>query len=170
MKIDDLELMLLHDGELDREREQRIRAARLHSPELGRRLDALSSLGELVREWAEVNAVDAARERRQLRARKRRRVALASCSVLGACLVAWASASGSIENEGASTSAAAVPPREAVAVVAVAAKGDGRAPVLVESVDFGRRAGAIFMLETESAPTTVVWLPDGPEAGRIGTL
>jgi hypothetical protein len=144
MKVDDLELMLLHDGELDGAREQRIRAARLHSPELGQRLESLSSLGSLVRQWAELNGVDAARERRRLLLRKRRRTLLASFSVACACLVCWAGTSGS--------------------------RGPEPSSVSIESVDFGRRAGAIFLVESESAPTTVVWLPDGPEAGRIGTL
>ncbi len=169
MKIDDLELMLLHDGELERERAQRVRAARLHSPELGRRLDALSSLGDLVREWAADRSVDAARERRALLARRRRRVLLSACSVAGACLVAWARTSGPTASEGPSKSASVRALPEVVAVAAVAVKA-GEPPVLVESVDFGRRAGAIFMLENDSAPTTVVWLPDAPEAGRIGTL
>lgn len=167
MKIDDLELMLLHDGELDPERAQRIRAARLHSPELGRRLDALSSLGVLVREWAQQNGVDAARERRARAARRRRGASIATCSVAAACLVSWASTPVPVERASTDVAAAAAASHEALAV---ALKSAEPSPVLVESVDFGRRAGAIFMLETESAATTVVWLPDGPEAGRIGTL
>lgn len=167
MKIDDLELMLLHDGELDPEREQRIRAARLHSPELGQRLESLASLGTFVREWAQQNGVDPARERRARAARQRRRALVASCSLAGACLVSWASTSVPVERVSAIAPAVVASPPE---VVAVAVKSDDRASVLVESVDFGRRAGTIFLLETESVPTTVVWLPDGPEAGRIGTL
>jgi hypothetical protein len=145
MKVDDLELMLLHDGELDAAREQRIRAARLHSAELGQRLETLSSMGSLVREWAVIKGVDVARERRQLVLRRRRRTLLAAFSAALACLVCWAGTSGSVQTV-------------------------ERSSVSIESVDFGRRAGAIFFVETESAPTTVVWLPDGPEAGRIGTL
>ena len=168
MKIDDLELMLLHDGELEPERAQRIRAARLHSPELGRRLDALSSLGAIVRDWAQQNGVDAARERRARALRQRRRRFVAACSLAAAGLVSWASTSVRVERASSDVAAAAAP--GAGEAVAVALKGVERSPVLVESVDFGPRAGAIFMLESESAATTVVWLPDGPEAGRIGTL
>jgi hypothetical protein len=171
MKVDDLELMLLHDGELDAAREQRIRAARLHSAELGQRLEALSSMGSLVREWAVIKGVDVARERRQLVLRKRRRTLLAAFSAAAACLVCWAGTSGPIRSADAVAEAESGPVRENEPVaLAALSKHSERSSVSIESVDFGLRAGAIFLVETESAPTTVVWLPDGPEAGRIGTL
>lgn len=167
MKLDDRALMRFHDGELDAEATRRVRATALADGAVARRLDALSQLGDFVRAFALVRSEELARERlrrEKLRAARRaaRAVSLALCAVaLGAL---WLRA---------------VPPTDDAAF----GPASGSAPVFgfdepaapavrVESVDFGDRDGAIFLVSAPAAAntdTTVVWLGEDLPAG-VGTL
>jgi hypothetical protein len=145
MKPTDLELMLYADGELDAERARRVRVARLHHGEVGARLEGIERIGAFVRVWAKTQDVDAPEVRRRAqRALARRR----AFGVVAAALVVLAAAAEPVSST--TTPRLAVSPIPAVAI---------------ESVDFGERAGAVFVVETDSSATPVVWLEDDVRAG-----
>lgn len=153
--------MLFHDGELDAERARAVRVRRLHHPDVTARLEALSTLGAAVRTWAAETGVDAAAERRLGERRQARR------RVLGAAVTALVAALAlplglpSHERAGADN----VPRDPATSTRGEPQVASG--PVAVETVDFGARPGAIFLVEGEAQnETTVVWLDDasGPTA------
>jgi hypothetical protein len=140
----DLELMLYSDGELDRERARRVRVARLWRPDVGARIDGIERVGDFVRAWARAEGVDAAEVRRcALRAVERRR----ALGAVAAALVVL--------------SAVAVP----AASSSSAHARSSTPPVAIETVDFGGRSGAVFVVETGSTVTPVVWLEDDTRAG-----
>jgi hypothetical protein len=141
----DLELMLYSDGELDAERARCVRLARLCRHEVGARLDGIERLGHFVRDWAELRNVDALELRRQaLRSVERRRAASMVAAVLFAMAGIAEPTAGTRSFELALAS---------------------NSPVTVEAVDFGERAGSLFVVDTGSSVTPVVWLEDGPAGG-----
>jgi len=146
MKISDLELMLFHDGELEPERARRVRVARLYELEVSARLSGLERVGELVRDAARERRLDPAHSRRELvRGRLGRRARVAT---LGAVAVALLLGVAEPRHES--------PPE---------------ASVQIETVDFGSRAGTVFMLEGHGErQTAVVWLADDGEQAKLGTL
>ena len=144
MKIPDLELMLYSDGELDDERAQKVRVARLCRPEVTRRLENIDRVGDFVRVWASARGVDATEARRgALRAVRRRRT-LGSLAVAFAALAAVA---------------------EPVAGERSLDKALSESPaVAIEAVDFGTHTGAVFVVEAGDAETPVIWLDDDAKA------
>jgi hypothetical protein len=141
----DLELMLYNDGELGAERARRVRVACLCDAGVGVRLGRIERVGDFVRAWAKAEGVDALAVRRKaLRAIERRR----AWASVAAALVALAA----VAEPAASTSA---PELAAAASPAVA----------IETVDFGDGTGAVFVVETGSSATPVVWLSDDARAG-----
>lgn len=154
--------MLFHDGELDAERARAVRVRRLHHPDVTARLEALSTLGDAVRTWAREAGVDAAAERRAGERRQARRRVLSVGATVVAAALALPFALPSHERAGADNA-----PRDPV----TSTRGEPMVtsgPVAVETVDFGARPGAIFLVEGEAqSETTVVWLDDasgGPTA------
>jgi len=145
MKPTDLELMLYADGELDAERARRVRVARLHHGEVGARLEGIERIGAFVRAWAKTEGVDALEARRRMQQSIARRRAFGAVAAALVVLAAVAEPVGP-----AATSRLAVSPIPAVAI---------------ESVDFGEGAGAVFVVETGSSVTPVVWLEDDARAG-----
>ncbi len=147
--------MRFHDGELDEERARNVRVGRLHHAEVTARLEAFSVLGDAVRLWASAAGVDAAAERRrEKRAQAHRRaLAIGTGLVLAALSVLFsAPALNRAGVESAPVSSALSSRGEAVVALA---------PVAVETVDFGARPGAIFLVEGAAhSETTVVWLDD----------
>jgi hypothetical protein len=134
-----VELMLYSDGELDGERARRIRVARLHHPEVIRRLEGIERVGDFVRVWATTDGVDAAEQRRRaLRTIERRR----TIGMIAVALAAFAVVAEPVAPE----TALALAPGHAVAI---------------ESVDFGAQRGTVFVVETGESVTPVVWLEDG---------
>ena len=139
MKIPDFELMLYNDGELDDERARRIRVARLHQPEVIRRLEGIERVGDFVRVWATTEGVDAGEQRRRaLRSIERRRTVGMIAVALAALAVV----------------AEPVTPGTTVALATSPA-------VAIESVDFGAQRGTVFVVEAGDSATPVVWLEDG---------
>ncbi|HEX6274312.1 MAG TPA: hypothetical protein VFZ53_14825 [Polyangiaceae bacterium] len=141
----DLELMLYSDGELGSEHARRVRLARLCDARVGLRLGRIERVGDFVRAWAKSEGVDApAVRRRALRTIERRR----AWASVAAALVALAAVS--------EPAASRISPELAAA---------SSPAVAIESVDFGERAGTVFVVETGSSATPVVWLSDDARAG-----
>jgi hypothetical protein len=155
LKLSDEALMLFHDGELDAERARAVRVGRLHHAEVTARLESLSTLGDAVRLWAAQAGVDAAAERRVAgrKQARRRLLGVAATAVVAALGLPFA-----LPSPGrAGASDAPRDPATSTRGEPVVASG----PVAVESVDFGARPGAIFLVEGEAqSETTVVWLND----------
>jgi hypothetical protein len=137
--------MLFCDGELDAERARRVRLARLCRHGVSARLDGIERVGHFVRDWAALQNVDARELRRQaLRSVERRRAA----AMVAAVLFAIAGVAEPTASTGALELALGSNP-----------------PVTVESVDFGERAGSLFVVDTGSSVTPVVWLDEDGAAG-----
>ena len=155
MKLTDEALMLFHDGELDAERARAVRVGRLHHVAVTARLEALSTLGDAVRLWATQSGVDAVAERRAAELKQARRRVL---GVGATVLVATLGLPFVLASHGR-TGAGDTPRDPATSTRAEPLVASG--PVAVESVDFGARPGAIFLVEGEAqSETTVVWLSD----------
>jgi hypothetical protein len=141
----DLELMLYSDGELDAEQARRIRVARLCDADVGVRLARIERVGDFVRAWARTEGANALSVRRgALRAIERRR--------------AWVSVAAAL----VALAAVAEPPASTGSFELAAVRSPS---VAIESVDFGERAGAVFLVETGASATPVVWLTDDARAG-----
>ena len=155
MKVTDEALMLFHDGELDAEQARAVRVGRLHHAHVTARLETLTTLGDAVRRWAADTGVDAAAERRTAERRQgRRRLLGVGATVLVAALgLPFALLSHGRAGAGSAPRDLATSTREGP----LAASG----PVAVETVDFGVRPGAVFLVEGEAqSETTVIWLSD----------
>jgi len=167
VKLDDRALMLFHDGELDPEQARRVRVAALSDGGVARRLDGLVQLGDFVRSFAVLRSAELARERRALeKARSARRIASAvSIGLCAAALFAlWL-------RPPASPHAPVV--RTLASEASFGFETERGPAVRVESVDFGARDGAIFLVSAAAAAstdTTVVWLGDDSPASGVGTL
>ncbi len=181
-------LMRYHDGEISEAEARRVEAALDREPALQQELAAYSELGSFVRAWADVRSdveidiaddvmrsLDAAASRRArarvhpLLPRVATWVSLSVAIAAGSVLVArsWsappsaASASGvrptATPDPGSSVANADLNPP------ASSEPGDKASPATIESVDFGKSTGKVFVVSTESSETPVVWMPDDGE-------
>lgn len=166
----DAELVLLIDGELDREREAEVRSWVDADGELRRIVSALRLTGRLVEREALARAdrAGAGSIVDSVMARVERATALESSardrgrrSVAGTALVVAAAAAAVIWLPRLATTDR-LPPVAAVADSASdAVVAEPPVPSTeIDAVDFGARAGSIFYVRSGVATTAVVWLSD----------
>jgi anti-sigma factor RsiW len=176
-------LMRYHDGEVSKAEAQLVEEALDQEPALLDELEAYSELGSFVRAWADLRsgrqldiadsvmrAIEPSAERAhpllpRLVTWVSVGVAIAAGSVLvvrswTAPPVAPAGAHANGASESASLSSSSRTPPQASG----AAEADVKPPpATIESVDFGKNSGRIFVVSTDSSDTPVVWMPDDGE-------
>ena len=183
-------LMRYHDGAVSEDEAVCVEEALEHEPALLEELEAYSELGSFVRAWAEtrsepkldlsddimasIEAMSPAPSVAPVRLapvhsiwpRVATWVSLSAAIAAGAMLV-FRSWSAPHVQSGAHAPSAAEPsaPMAATAVappdVSAALEEEPKdPPATIESVDFGKTSGTVFVVSTDSADTPVVWTPD----------
>jgi anti-sigma factor RsiW len=168
---DDRELIAYHDGELSPRDRARVAAWLATDRAARRRLEELTVMRSLVREWAESRSArfDVSEQvMREIaapgasRARWLPRAVVASLAAAAAAIVVMARPRVTAPelSEPASVEAAQVPSSGAPS------RGEEAPGASVESVDFGENSGSIFVLGSSAGTTTVIWMNDLPENRR----
>jgi hypothetical protein len=179
-------LMRYHDGAVSEAEARLVEEAIEIDPALLEELEAYSELGSFVRVWAEANAdqqfdiadsVMSALEPAKPSARVypllpriATWVSLGAAIAAGSVLVArsWtappAVTGGSHAAGAADQAALSVPAGSAAPEVSAALEEEPPPPpATIESVDFGKNTGSVFVVSTDSSETPVVWMPDDGE-------
>ncbi|MEP7050958.1 MAG: hypothetical protein ABJB12_11410 [Pseudomonadota bacterium] len=179
-------LMRFHDGEITDEEAHLVEAALDQDPALLAELEAYLELGSFVRVWGESHSaqqfdvadeVMRALEPAQPSARVHPlwpRVAtwisLGAAIAAGSVLVArsWtappvAPNRSSVSGAAAAAEAALAASSSAAPEVSAALEAEPPPPATIESVDFGKNTGTVFVVSTDSSETPVVWMPDEGE-------
>jgi len=183
-------LMRYHDGAVSEEEAVCVEEALEQEPALLEELEAYSELGSFVRAWAErrseheIDIADSVMAKiealeppsvatpvnlapvHSIWPRVATWVSLSAAIAAGAMLV-FRSWSAPHVQPGAHAPSAAEPSAQ-VAATAVAPPDVSAAleeepkdpPATIESVDFGKTSGTVFVVSTDSAETPVVWTPD----------
>ena len=177
-------LMRYHDGEVSEAEARLVEEALEHEPALLEELEAYSELGSFVRASSELSvhksfdiseSVMAALEPPKARVhsllpRVVTWVSLGVAIAAGSVLVvrSWSApavapgashaASANQHSAALALSAAAVPE-----VSAALEEEPKPPPATIESVDFGKNTGTVFVVSTDSSETPVVWMPDDAE-------
>ena len=183
-------LMRYHDGAVSEEEAVTVEEALEQDPALLEELEAYSELGTFVRAWAEVRSehevdiADSVMDRIETLEAPAYLPRIAPVHSLWPRLATWVSlgaaiAAGSVlvirswsappamprgaHAAGAADQAAEVLPSAAVAPPEVSAaleEEPKEPPATIESVDFGKTNGTVFVVSTDSADTPVIWMPD----------
>ena len=181
-------LMRYHDGAVTEEEAVLVEDALEHEPALLEELEAYSALGSFVRAWGEVrseaqvdlaDSVMSAIESMEppvprvasvhsIWPRLATWVSLGAAVAAGSVLVArsWSAPpvvprSAHAAAPEATTSADAPSARVAPPDVSAALEEEPKEPpATIESVDFGKTNGTVFVVSTDSADTPVIWMPD----------
>jgi anti-sigma factor RsiW len=181
-------LMRYHDGAVSEEEALLVEEALEQEPALLEELEAYSELGSFVRAWGEARSeheIDIAdsvmAEIQALEAPPAPRAAsvtaiwprIATWVSLGAAIAAgsvlvvrsWSAPPGAPRGAhavGAGDQAALIAPSALAPPDVSAALEDEpkEPPATIESVDFGKNNGTVFVVSTDSADTPVVWMPD----------
>jgi hypothetical protein len=181
--------MRYHDGAVSEAEAVIVEEALEHEPALLEELEAYSELGSFVRAWGEARSeheldiADAVMDRiRKLDAAKpiprsapvhsiwprvATWVSLGAAIAAGSVLVvrSWSAPPGmprGVHTAGAGDqSVLAAPSAVAPPDVSAALEEEPKEPpATIESVDFGKNSGTVFVVSTDSADTPVVWMPD----------
>jgi len=183
-------LMRYHDGAVSEEEAVTVEEALEQDPALLEELEAYSELGSFVRAWGEVRSeseldiADSVMERIQALEAPAYRPRIAPVHSIWPRVATWVSvgaaiAAGSVlvvrswsappgmprggHAAGAADQAAVVAPSAAVSPPDVSAALEDEPkepPATIESVDFGKTNGTVFVVSTDSADTPVIWMPD----------
>ncbi len=179
-------LMRYHDGAVSEAEARLVEEAIETEPALLEELEAYSELGSFVRVWAETNtdkqfdiadSVMSALEPPKPSARIHTLlprlatwVSLGAAIAAGSVLVArsWtappAVTGGSHAAGAADQAALSAPASSATPEVSAALEEEPPPPpATIESVDFGKNTGSVFVVSTDSSETPVVWMPDDGE-------
>jgi len=179
-------LMRYHDGAVSEAEARLVEEAIEIDPALLEELEAYSELGSFVRVWAEANtdqqfdiadsvmsALEPAKPRARVSSllpRLATWVSLGAAIAAGSVLVArsWSAppaVTGGSHAAGAADQAAlSVPASSAAPEVSAALEEEPPPPpATIESVDFGKNTGSVFVVSTDSSETPVVWMPDDGE-------
>jgi ABC-type Fe3+-siderophore transport system permease subunit len=179
--------MRFHDGEVTEEEARLVEAALDQEPALLEELEAYSELGSFVRAWGEshseqqqdiaedvMRALEPAKPPARVHAlwpRVATWVSLGAAIAAGSVLVArsWSAPPATPNRTGANEGAAAahaalVASSSAAPEVSAALEAEPPPPpATIESVDFGKNSGTVFVVSTDSSETPVVWMPDDGE-------
>jgi anti-sigma factor RsiW len=179
--------MRFHDGEVTEAEARLVEAALDQDPALLAELEAYSELGSFVRAWSESHPAqrfDVADEVmralepappmarvHQLWPRVATWVSLGTAIAAGSVLVArsWtappaAPNHGNASEAAAAAQAALIASSSAAPEVSAALEAEPPPPpASIESVDFGKNTGTVFVVSTDSSETPVVWMPDDGE-------
>jgi hypothetical protein len=181
-------LMRYHDGAASEEEAVLVEEALEREPALLEELEAYSELGSFVRAWAEVRSephidiADSVMSAIEAMAPPLPRVAsvhsiwprlatwvsLGAAIAAGSVLVARSWSAPPVIPHGspavsAGDQAALEAPSAALAPPDVSAALEDEPkepPATIESVDFGKTNGTVFVVSTDSADTPVIWMPD----------
>ncbi|MEO7038273.1 MAG: hypothetical protein ABI548_30165 [Polyangiaceae bacterium] len=184
-------LMRFHDGEVTEAEARLVEEALDEDPAQLDELEAYSELGSFVRAWGESRSekqldiadhvmralepsVPAPSARvHSLWPRVATWVSLSAAIAAGSVLVARSWSAPPMTHNSASAGAAAQAALGAAALVAsgsaapeVSAALEAEPPpppATIESVDFGKNTGTVFVVSTDSSQTPVVWIPDDGE-------
>jgi hypothetical protein len=179
-------LMRYHDGAVSEAEARLVEEAIEIDPALLEELEAYSELGSFVRVWAESNtdkqfdiadsvmsALEAPKPVARVHAllpRVATWLSLGAAIAAGSVLVArsWSAppaVTGGSHAAGAADQAALSVPASSAAPEVSAALEEEPAPppATIESVDFGKNTGSVFVVSTDSSETPVVWMPDDGE-------
>ncbi|MEO8902428.1 MAG: hypothetical protein ABI488_10610 [Polyangiaceae bacterium] len=180
-------LMRFHDGEVTEEEARLVEEGINQEPALLEELEAYSELGSFVRVWGESRSgqqldiadhvmralepsVPAPSARvHSLWPRVATWVSLGAAIAAGSVLVARSWSAPPMKPSSASAGAAAehaalLASGSAVPELAAALEAEPPPPpATIESVDFGKNSGTVFVVSTESSETPVVWMPDDGE-------
>ena len=179
-------LMRYHDGAVSEAEAHLVEEAIESDPALLEELEAYSELGSFVRVWAEANtdkhfdiadsvvsAIEPSKPSARVSSllpRIATWVSLGAAIAAGSVLVArsWSAPPaviGGPHAAGAADQAALSAPVSSAAPEVSAALEEEPAPppATIESVDFGKNTGSVFVVSTDSSETPVVWMPDDGE-------
>lgn len=181
-------LMRYHDGEVSEAEARLVEDALEQEPALLEELEAYSELGSFVRAWGDTKAsavqsfdiaadvlaaIDSAPPRARVHSLLPRiatwvsvGIAIAAGSVL--VVRSWTAppvpANGARATGGAEQAPLAAAPSSAEPALSAALEDESKAPpATIESVDFGKSSGRVFVVSTDSSETPVVWMPDDGE-------
>lgn len=182
-------LMRYHDGAVSEDEARLVEQALEQEPALLEELEAYSELGSFVRVWADANndkpfdisdsvmsALEPAKPAKPVASvhallpRVATWISLGAAIAAGSVLVArsWTAppaVTGGAHAAGA-TDQAALPEPVASAAPEVSAALEEEPPpppATIESVDFGKNSGRVFVVSTDSSETPVIWMPDDGE-------
>jgi anti-sigma factor RsiW len=181
-------LMRYHDGAVSEEEALSVEEALEHEPALLEELEAYSELGSFVRAWGEARSeheidiadsvmaqIDASEVRAPVRRiapvhsllpRLATWVSLGAAIAAGSVLVARSWSAPPVPRAahpaaGGEQAALVAPSAVAPPDVSAALEDEPKEPpATIESVDFGKTNGTVFVVSTDSADTTVIWMPD----------
>ncbi len=185
-------LMRFHDGEVTEEEARLVEEAIDQDPALLEELEAYSELGSFLRganEWREAGSeqpwdiaddvmraieppvVSAGARVHSLWPRVATWVSLGAAIAAGSVLVArsWSAPPVTPNRTGSSAAptaeqAAQLASSSAAPEVSAALEAEPPPPpATIESVDFGKNPGTVFVVSTDSSETPVVWMPDDGE-------
>jgi hypothetical protein len=177
-------LMRYHDGEVSEAEARVVEEAIELEPALLEELEAYSELGSFVRAWGEVKfaqieiadrvmqALEPAKPSARVHSllpRLATWVSLSAAIAAGSVLVArsWSAppaVSGGSHAAGATDQAFLPVSSSAAPEVSAALEEEPKEPpATIESVDFGKNSGTVFVVSTDSSETPVVWMPDEGE-------
>jgi negative regulator of sigma E activity len=178
--------MRYHDGEVTEAEARQVEDALEHEPALLEELEAYSELGSFMRAWGDtkayaaqsfdiadqvLRAIDGAPPPARVHPLLPRVVTWVSVGIAiaaGSVLVARSWTAPPVAPNGAHAAAGAeqAPLSASSAepdVSAALGEDDKAPPATIESVDFGKSAGRVFVVSTDSSETPVVWMPDDGE-------
>jgi nucleoid-associated protein YgaU len=178
--------MRYHDGVISEAEARLVEEAIELEPALLEELEAYAELGSFVRVWAQantdkqfdiadsvMNALEPTKPSARvhpLLPRLATWVSLGAAIAAGSVLVArsWtappAVTGGSHAAGAADQAALSVPASSAAPEVSAALEEEPPPPpATIESVDFGKNTGSVFVVSTDSSETPVVWMPDDGE-------
>ena len=179
-------LMRYHDGAVSEDEARLVEQALEQEPALLEELEAYSELGSFVRVWADANldkqfdisdsvmsALEPPKPVASVHAlvpRVATWISLGAAIAAGSVLVArsWTAppaVTGGSHAAGAADQAALPEPVTSAApeVSAALEEEPPPPPATIESVDFGKNSGRVFVVSTDSSETPVIWMPDDGE-------